>query len=365
MKFQNQNDKLVDRFEDWWRRDNKGLPLMWVVARRDGPRIPFPAPKDDEDRYIGLDLKLGQTIANLKNNLYLADSYAQASSSIGPGSLAVYLGSKPVFTPNTVWYEPCIKDITNRQPIKFDPNGYWFKKHFDVLKELKKAAGNNDYIVNFPDLVENIDILAALRGTEELLIDMIDEPEAVSQALDEIYETYFPCYDLLYDALKTSEGVSSFYCFCVIGRGKVAKVQCDFSAMISPEHYRKFVLPTMKKQVKRLNHSVYHLDGPDAVRHLPAIMEIEELDALQWTAGAGKPDGAAPCWYNIYDQVAAAGKCLWVQIYEGNVDNWINRADRFLDRYGTKACYLLFPGMSERDADKLMSHAHAHWVDNK
>ena len=33
--FQNQNDKLVDRFEDWWRRDNKGLPLMWVVARRD------------------------------------------------------------------------------------------------------------------------------------------------------------------------------------------------------------------------------------------------------------------------------------------------------------------------------------------
>ena len=94
-------------------------------------------------------------------------------------------------------------------------------------------------------------------------------------------------------------------------------------------------------------------------------MEIEELDALQWTAGAGKPDGAAPCWYNIYDQVAAAGKCLWVQIYEGNVDNWIDRADRFLDRYGTKACYLLFPGMSERDADKLMTHAHAHWVDNK
>ena len=56
---------------------------------------------------------------------------------------------------------------------------------------------------------------------------------------------------------------------------------------------------------------------------------------------------------------------MWVQIYEGNVDNWIDRADRFLDRYGTKACYLLFPGMSERDADKLMTHAHAHWVDNK
>jgi len=359
--FQNHNINLIDRFEDWWRRDNKGLPLMWVVARRDGANTPAPPPKNDEERYIGIDFKLGQIKADLANNLYLGDSYAQASSSIGPGSLAVYLGARPIFTNKTVWYEPCISDIEDRSPILFDPNCYWFKRHLDVLKTLKAAARENDYIVNIPDIVENIDILAALRGTEDILIDLMDDPEAVLQAINEIGEAYFPCYDLFYNALKPSEDISSYYCFCILGRGKTAKVQCDFSAMISPQQYRKFALPSLKRQIKQLNHSVYHLDGPDAIRHLPAIMEIEELDALQWTAGAGKPDGAAPVWYDIYDQVAAARKGMWVQIYEGGVDNWIDRADRFIDRYGTKSCYLIFPYMSEQNADKLMNHAISKW----
>ena len=123
-----------------------------------------------------------------------------------------------------------------------------------------------------------------------------------------------------------------------------------------------FVLPTLTRQIGWLDHSLYHLDGPDAIRHLPAIMEIDELDALQWTAGAAKPDGASPVLYKIYDQVAAAGKGMWIQIYDGGIDGWINSADRFIDRYGTKACYLIFPYMPERDADKLMNHAHAKWA---
>lgn len=361
MMFQNHNDKLIDRFEDWWRRDTKGLPLMWVVARRDGARAAGPTYRSDEERNLGVDYLLGQIKAGLENNLYLADSYAQASSAIGPGSLAVYLGSKPIFTPQTVWYKPCLTDIRDRPSIRFDAEEPWFKRHIEVLKALKAGAGDN-YIVNIPDIVENIDILAAMRGTEDLLLDMMDDPEAVLDAVREVDDAYFPCYDRFYDAVRSTDGLSSYYCFCVLGRGRVAKVQCDFSAMISPEQYRKFVLPTLKRQIGWLDHSLYHLDGPDAIRHLPAIMEIEELGALQWTAGAAKPDGASPVWYGIYDQVAAAGKGMWVQIYDGGIDGWINSADRFIDRYGTKACYLIFPYMSERNADKLMNHAHAKWA---
>ncbi len=206
-----------------------------------------------------------------------------------------------------------------------------------------------------------MDVLAALRGTEELLIDMMDEPEGVMKALDEIYDAYLQCYDIIYDTVRTDEGISSYFCFSILGRGRISKVQCDFSAMISPSQYREFVVPTLRKQIKQLDHSLYHLDGPDAIRHLPAIMEIEELDALQWTAGAGQPDGASPVWYKVFDQVAAAGKGMWVQIYEGNVDDWINSADRFIDRYGTKSPYFIFPGMSESDAYKLLDHAHAKW----
>ena len=359
--FQNKNDRLIDRFEDWWHRDTKGLPLMWIVARRDGTSMPVLTGKDYSSRYLDTDYILKRTKAMLDTLVYLGDSYAQTAAYIGPGSLAVYLGSEPEFAPNTVWFKPCIDDICDRKPIAVDFENKWWKRNLESLRILKEHAGN-DYIVNIPDIVENIDILAALRGTQETLYDLIDEPEEVEKALSEIESTYFPYYDSIYALIKTKDGVTSYYCFNVLGRGKIAKVQCDFSAMISPQQYRRFVLPSLKRQIKRLDHSIYHLDGVDAIRHLPAIMEIEELDALQWTAGAGKPDGASSQWYQIYDQVAAAHKCLWVQIYDGTVNDWIKSADQFINRYGTKACYLLFPEMSQQEAEILIDFAQSHWA---
>jgi len=64
--------------------------------------------------------------------------------------------------------------------------------------------------------------------------------------------------------------------------------------MLSPGQFRKFVLPSLEKQTRRLDHSLYHLDGKDAIRHVPALMELERPDALQWTRGPGPPDGAPP-----------------------------------------------------------------------
>jgi 5-methyltetrahydrofolate--homocysteine methyltransferase len=147
-----------------------------------------------------------------------------------------------------------------------------------------------------------------------------------------------------------------------MGRGRVAKVQCDFSAMISPDQYREFVLPSLKKQVARLDHSLYHLDGPDAIRHIPAIMELKELDALQWTCGAGHPDGGCPRWRPIYDAAMSAGKSLWLQIYDGGVGQWIRSCEELIGRYGKSRLYFVYPVMSEADADTLMNHAEKYWA---
>ena len=58
-------------------------------------------------------------------------------------------------------------------------------------------------------------------------------------------------------------------------------------------------MPSLQQQCQKLDYTLYHLDGPDAIKHLDALMEIEELDALQWTPGAGKPDGGDELWYPI------------------------------------------------------------------
>jgi 5-methyltetrahydrofolate--homocysteine methyltransferase len=130
---------------------------------------------------------------------------------------------------------------------------------------------------------------------------------------------------------------------------------------MSPGQYREFILPSLRKQCKKLNHSLYHLDGPAAVKHLDALMEINELDALQWTAGAGQPDGGSEKWYPIYDKVRAAGKSIWTALYDGDLKDWVESADRLVRRYGSNGMYLLFPDMDEDDAVQLIKKAEKDW----
>ena len=131
--------------------------------------------------------------------------------------------------------------------------------------------------------------------------------------------------------------------------------------MISPAQFRRFVQPSLDIQSRKLDHVLYHLDGPDAIRHVPALMEINGIDALQWTSGAGHFDAASNDWFVIYDQVTSAGKSLWLSISDGNVDNWIRNSEKLMSRYDKRLLYFLYPEMSMSDAEKLLTHAEKHW----
>ena len=358
-----ERQRIIQRFEDWWHRDNRGLPLMRVIAIRENPPLPIPKviePANREEQYTRLEFLHSFMQYYIATHEYMADAFPSFGANFGPGSLALYLGAEPRFEPDTVWYEPCIDDPETYPALHYDPDNRWWVRHRELVRRLKEAAGN-DYRLDIPDLIENIDIYFAMRGPQDALYDLIDCPEKVHEFIRQIDDSYFRYYDEFYDIVRDADGVSSYTAFYILGRGRVAKIQCDCSAMLSPAHYREFVLPSLRAQTERLDHSLYHLDGPDAIRHVPAIMELKRLDALQWTCGAGQPDGTSPRWFDIYDQVAAADKSLWVQIYDGNVDNWIRGAERLMDRYGKKRFYFVFPDMPERDAERLMDYAVNHW----
>ena len=358
--YQNSNPNLVERFEDWWKRDNKGLPLMEVIAVKDNAEWKVKTPVKIEDRYLSADYLLASMKEQLNNCLWLGDSYASLSADIGPGSLALYLGTEPKFSADTVWYVPSIDDIEEDPALAFDPENKWWKLHVALMKRLKNESGK-DFLVNIPDLIENIDIYSAMRGPENTLYDIMDEPEKVERAIAQIDNTYFRYYDEMLSIVRDEEGISAYTVFGILGRGRVAKIQCDFSAMISPAQFRRFVLPSLRKQTEKLEHTLYHLDGPDAIKHVPAIMELEKLDALQWTCGAGQPDGACPRWYTIYDEVTKAGKGLWIQIYDGGVEDWIRSSESLMNRYGKEIFYFHYPRMSEAEAEKLMTYAEKNW----
>jgi len=346
-----------EHFKKWWKREDFGRPLMHLVARRAelvSDLEPVAAPQTAEELHLDVERKVREMRNRLKSHIYLADAYPYLSIDIGPGSLATYLGSEPVFAWDTIWYKECAPELADLGELTYDPEAFWWSKHLDLVKQAKTLA-QDDFLVAIPDIIENVDILSAMRGPQNLCFDLMDNPDEVKKYVGQLDNLYFRYYDALYEASKDQDGSSCYTAFSIWGPGKTAKVQCDFSAMMSPRHFEEFVIPSLQRQLAELDNSIYHLDGKDAIKHLDALMALKDLNGLQWTAGAAQPDGGSQKWYPIYDRVRKAGKGLWISIEDGGIEGWIRSAKNLVDRYGTAGLYLIFPVMSEHEADRIMN----------
>jgi hypothetical protein len=265
------------------------------------------------------------------------DMIPSSDTMIGPGSLALCLGSEPGFSESTVWFGSTMEHDENpeqRGLLRFDPENRWWKVHEATLRECAELARGR-YLVGCPDLVENIDILASLRDMTPLFMDMIDRPEWVGEKLREINEVYFEVYDRIYEIIRLEDGSSAFEAYKLWGPGKTAKVQCDAATMFSPEMFRKFVVPRLRDQCAFLDYSMYHLDGNEQFRHLDALLEIDELDAIEWTPNAKLPLGGDPQWFDLYRRILDAGKS--VQVYFV----WADEIVPLLDAIGSEGVYIL------------------------
>jgi hypothetical protein len=135
--------------------------------------------------------------------------------------------------------------------------------------------------------------------------------------------------------------------FNIWGTGRTAKVQCDASAMFSPAMFARFVLPALRAQCDWLDYSLYHLDGTAAIRHLDALLEIESLNAIEFTPEPTVPQGGSPRWVPMYRKILAAGKS--VQAIQMTPEEVVP----LLDAVGGKGMFIMTEARTEDDARRL------------
>jgi hypothetical protein len=342
-------------FNDWW--DRKGLVVgMWGAPpfEAGGAHENVPKPPDaatTELFYTEADLRARRSHHRLSRCQFPADTLPVADTDIGPGSLALFCGSEPGFSRDTVWFEPCC--MTCDQPealpaLTFDPENRWWKLTEATLRRCAQL-GQGKYMVGCPDLVENIDILAALRDPQTLMMDLVERPAWVEQKVREINQVWFEAYQRIYDIIALEDGSSAFGPFRVWGRGKTAKLQCDASAMFSPDMFDRFVVPCLTEQCEWLDHSLYHLDGTQAMGHLDALLSIEALDAIEWTPQAGIERNPHPRWFKMYRRILEAGKSI--QVPDVRRDEIVP----LLDAIGGRGVYIMTDFASEREAEEIMA----------
>jgi len=309
--------------------------------------LPVEKFKDNEEMYLDA-VKITRNCENyFKTHWFLEDAFPSACLNLGAGSMALYLGSQPHFAKETVWFTECIDDWDRWGKLRYDADNHWWKTHLKMLKTAKELSCGN-FPVSIPDIVENVDVLSAMRGPQQLCYDLIEIPETINDYIEQVGDLYFKYYDEIYDIVKEPDGSSAYTAFAIWGPGRTAKLQCDFCAMISTDHFKQFVQQSLRKQCRRIDNTIYHLDGPDAIRHVPALMEIEELNCLQWTSGAGQPDGGCECWYPIYDRAREANKTIWIYFTDGVEKDWVEGCRRLIKRYGPDCFYFYFNDFEDK-----------------
>lgn len=331
---------------DWW--NQKGIVLtMWEHLDKNGvPHAAIPAPPAAKDiNQFWFDPEWRSDYLNYRMSRYSfqADILPVANTQLGPGSLAAILGADLEGREDTIWIrDPADFDGT----IVLNENNRWWQLHLDLLKTCKaKAQGN--YLVGCPDLVEGLDVLASLKGSDQLMLDMMLDPETLKQQLQAVNDVYFEVFDRIYDMINI-DGEMAFCYFSIWGPGKVSKLQCDISIMISEEDFRTFAVPFLQEQCKRLDYTLYHLDGVGAIRHLDAVLELENLNAVQWTPGEGQPQGGNACWYDLYRKILQKGKSVMA--------NWVtlDELKPLLDQVGNQGLNIQMDFKTEKEIEEAL-----------
>ena len=352
-------DTIRDTYAAWWRRQAPPRPPLAVFAPRDTPLpcpTPPPAPADPREAWLDAAGNCARFEAAVAKTYHGGMAFPYLTPSLGPGSLNLFLGAAAGFDHSTVWYHKCF-DHPADIDLRLDPdNEYWRWTVETTRHYLRRAEGK--FIVGMPDIIEGLDILAGLLGTQELLMYMVDCPEQIHRLLDQLDDLYFQAFDPLYEMIRDERGGNAFIAFQIYGPGKTLKTQCDFAAMISPRMFAEFVCPHMQRQCERADFSLYHLDGPDCIRHLDVLLtHVPALDAVQWVPGAGNahPHNADPHWWDIiWRPVYEAGKAVQV------LNNPPEMIEQFVREFGWTGTFAGTYCQTERQARDMLDAA-ANW----
>ena len=294
----------------WWAGELE-RPLVWLASVDPIPSARFYS-------YLSnypMEMAAGEIIARFEPVIAAAHFYGDAFPwwwiNFGPGIVAGFLGARvnSVIEPSeTVWFTPPGKVALKELKFEFDPDNIWWKRVKELTAAITRHWGNR-LAVSQTDLGGNLDILASFRETQSLCCDLVEDPEEVSRLVGEITRLWFKYYDELDAIIRPACRGSS--CWTPIwSTGKTYMLQCDFSYMISPAMFERFVLPDLFACCDHLDQGFYHLDGKGEIPHLDLLLSIPRLRGIQWIPGDGQP--TPDQWLPLLKRIRDGGKLVQV-----------------------------------------------------
>lgn len=278
--------------------------------------------RDLKDKWFDEEYQLEKFMTQVRGKHYNGETFPVFCPNLGPAVSAAFYGCPLEFGEVTSWSQPIISDYS--QPIMLD----WSSPYMEKLESMMKLGlecCKGQFLVGYSDLHGGMDVLAALRGTELLLFDLVDNPDAPLPFLDQLCSEFLLVFDH-FDAMLKAAGQPSVTWMGIPSFGKMHIPSCDFAFMISTKQFRRYQLDLNRREMEHMTHNVYHIDGKGVARHLDAILELPNLHAIQWVQGMGE-ELAIMQWVPLIKRIQAAGKSVVVDLTHDELEDFIDAVE--------------------------------------
>ena len=304
-------ERTVQRFEAWWRGELLDRPPVTLNIE---PQRPYQGPTSRHNTWrecwLDVEYQVDAQLARLAQHDYVGDSFPRLVPNVGPVLTAALLGGELSFDEHTSWAVPNVTDITqwhalrNREPDFESP--YW--RAVEAMTDLALDKASDQCVVGVTDLHGNFDTLAALRGSEALCEDLVDAPDLMQQVGMHAAHVFTSAFNRLWTRIH-ARGLGCTTWAPLYHEGPCYLPSCDFWCLVGPTA-ADVIAPAIKAEMQPLQRTLFHLDGPDALRHLDRILAWPELDAVQWVYGVGA--GPATRWLDVYRRIRQADKSVQI-----------------------------------------------------
>lgn len=333
-------DRVRTNYRKWWKGE-LGRPILPMVIYgadpgREKPAAPLLSFANSTDLSIAPEQLIDRIDYELSCREFYGDSYPFVQMfHFGPGVMAAFLGAVPASTQNTVWFHPKSKLPIAELHLEYDPDNIWFRRIKDIYRAGTKKWGG-DVCMSMTDLGSPLDILASFVTTEELLYCLYDEPKEVARLVGEISVLWKRFYDEINEIISGQQGFSDWA--TIFSEKPSYMLQCDFSYMIGPDMFDKFVLDELRNTAGKLDKPFYHLDGVGELPHLDSLMDTEEIRGIQWVPGDGEP--LTRDWSELFSRISRGGKKIQIYYnFESYFDVVLDNIDRPDDLIKTEFGY--------------------------
>jgi len=324
MKIENYKEdwpRAQERMKAWWKGELLDRVALQVRAPKEGEeKEEVPSPETVEKRWLDYDYRMKKWKQDLKTTFWGGEAFPLFGPNLGPDVFASFFGAELEFPDDqTSWVSPIIDSWEERPELELDRDNYWWRKQVELVERAMEEGGNEGkWITGIPDTHSGADALAALRGRNDLSVDLYRNPEEVRQAMDELERAVLEIYEEYFSLVEPQRWGSSSGWLPAWNEGKTNVVQADYIALISPEMTEEFFLESIVAEARWLDHAVFHLDGPDAVDKLDLLLDVPDIEAVQWVPGAG--NHPMTDWLPLLKRVQEAGKSLHLSLESVRAD---------------------------------------------